>query len=116
MKFILTTVLFIAAASPTFADDAHHPPKSDAAPVAQAQAPATQSLTDGEVRKVDKATGKLTLRHGELKNLDMPSMTMVFQVSDATVLDRLKVGDKVRFSADRVNGAITVTAIEIVAP
>jgi len=69
-------------------------------------------MSDGEVRKVDKEQGKLTLRHGPIQNLEMPGMTMVFKVADPKMLDQLKEGDKVRFSADRVGGAITVTNIE----
>ena len=76
-----------------------------AAITAQAQA------YDGEVRKIDKAQGKLTLRHGELKALDMPPMTMVFGVRNTQVLDTLAVGDKVKFDADKIDGAYTVTAI-----
>ena len=74
-------------------------------------APATP-MTDGEVRKIDKDAGKVTLRHGPIANLDMPGMTMVFKVADPHMLDNLKESDKIRFSADRVNGAMTVTGIE----
>jgi Cu/Ag efflux protein CusF len=80
-----------------------------ATPAASASAP----MTDGEVRKVGKDTQTLTLRHGEIANLGMPGMTMVFKVKDPAVLDKLQVGDKVRFTADRVNGSLTVTAIEV---
>lgn len=76
-------------------------------------APATAALADGEVRKVDKDAGKLTLRHGPIASLQMPGMTMVFKVADPKMLDALKEGDKVRFAADRINGAMTVTAIEV---
>jgi len=69
-------------------------------------------MSDGEVRKVDKSAGKITLRHGEIKNLDMPSMTMVFQVKDKSMLDKVKTGDKVRFSAEKSNGTLVVTALE----
>jgi len=69
--------------------------------------PAT--LTDGEVRKVDKENKKITIRHAEIKNLEMPGMTMVFQVSDPAMLDAVKPGDKVRFKAERTGGAIVVT-------
>lgn len=69
--------------------------------------------TQGEVRKVDLENGKLTLRHGPIRNLDMPGMTMVFKVADRKLLDKLKEGDKVRFAAERANGAITVTDIEV---
>ena len=68
--------------------------------------------TDGEVRRIDKEQGKVTLKHGPIANLEMPGMTMVFKVSDPKLLDAIKEGDKVKFSADKVNGAITVTAIE----
>ena len=73
---------------------------------------ADKHLAEAEVRKVDKAAGKITLKHGEIRNLDMPPMTMVFQVKDKAVLDTLKQGDKVKFTADKVNGAYTVTRIE----
>ena len=73
-------------------------------------APAT--LTEGEVRKVDRDAKKVTLRHGPIVNLDMPGMTMVFQVADPTMLDRLRTGDKVRFAADKKDGAYVVTKIE----
>ena len=74
---------------------------------------AATPTTDGEVRKVDKEQGKLTLKHGPLANLDMPGMTMVFKVADPKMLNGIKEGDKVKFAADKVNGAITVTAIEV---
>ena len=64
---------------------------------------------DGEVRKIDKAQGKVTLKHGEIKSLDMPPMTMVYRVKDPKMLDAVNVGDKVRFSAEKVDGQYTVT-------
>jgi len=66
---------------------------------------------DGEVTKIDPAQGRITLRHGEIKKFDMPPMTMVFRVTDKKLLDRVTVGDKVRFHADKIDGAYTVTAI-----
>lgn len=74
--------------------------------------PGPAALADGEVRKVDKDAGKLTLRHGRIESLDMPAMTMVFRVAAPKLLDGLKEGDKVRFAAERGGGAITVTHIE----
>tara|TARA_B100001105_G_scaffold246270_2_gene229809 strand:+ start:6096 stop:6431 length:336 start_codon:yes stop_codon:yes gene_type:complete len=71
------------------------------------------SMTDGEVRKIDKETKKITLKHGDIKNLDMPGMTMVFQIKDAALLDKVKAGDKVMFTAEKADGAIVVTAIEV---
>lgn len=66
----------------------------------------------GEVRKVDKSQGKLTVKHGPIKNLDMDQMTMVFRVKDPKMLDSLSEGDQVLFGADRVNGQITITTIK----
>ena len=68
---------------------------------------------DGEVKKIDLDAGKVTLKHGEIKNLDMPAMQMAFRVSDPAWLKRLQVGDKVSFTADKVNGQFTVTAIDV---
>jgi len=73
---------------------------------------ATASMTEGEVRKVDKDTKKITLKHGEIKNLDMPGMTMVFQVKDPAMLDAVKPGDKVQFKAERSGGALVITDIQ----
>lgn len=67
---------------------------------------------EAEVRRVDTAANKISLKHGEIKNLDMPPMTMVFQVSDPALLGQVKVGDKVRFTATQVNGAYTVMSLE----
>jgi len=77
-----------------------------------AQAADAADMTDGEVRKVDAANGKLTIRHGEIKNLDMPAMTMVFVVKDKAALDKLKAGDKVRFKAAKDGSAFVATDIE----
>ncbi len=67
---------------------------------------------DGEVTRIDKAQAKLTLRHGEIKSLDMPAMTMVFRVRDPKWLDEVAVGDKVRFAVEKRDGAYTVTALQ----
>ena len=72
----------------------------------------TVEMTDAEIRKVDMENKKITIKHGEIKNLDMPGMTMVFQVKDAATLDKVKAGDKVKFSADKIGGAIVVTDIQ----
>lgn len=70
------------------------------------------ALSEGEVRKVDKQAKKLTIKHGPLANLDMPGMTMVFRVKDPVMLEQVKAGDKVKFQAEKVEGALTVTQIE----
>jgi Cu(I)/Ag(I) efflux system periplasmic protein CusF len=67
---------------------------------------------EGEVKKIDLEAGKITLKHGEIKNLDMPAMQMAFRVTDPTWLKSFQVGDKVKFSADKVGGLFTITALE----
>ena len=66
----------------------------------------------GEVRKVDRDNQKITIKHGEIKSLDMPPMTMVFTVKDPALLEVAKPGDKVRFGVAREGGKFVVTAIE----
>lgn len=74
---------------------------------------ASAQSVEGEVRKIDEATGKITLKHGPIKTLDMDEpMTMVFRVQDPAMLRQVKVGDKVKFEASRVNGQIMVTKIQ----
>lgn len=73
---------------------------------------AKPGLTDGEVRKIDKEAGKITLRHGEIKHLDMPPMTMVFMARDKSLLDKVKAGDKVRFMVIHENGQMIVTDLQ----
>ncbi|WP_313704797.1 copper-binding protein [Massilia sp.] len=115
MKTLSTLTLAIAMAAATpfapaqegghaghGAHDAHAAHASQAAP----------ALTDGEVKKIDKETGKITLRHGEIRNLNMAAMTMVFRVKDAAMLEQVNVGDKIRFAADRDNGAVAIVQLE----
>ena len=81
--------------------------------VADPNAPAVaDGYAEGEVRRVDKDAGKVTLKHGPIANLDMPAMSMVFRAKDPTLLDKLKEGDKVRFKAEKIQGALTVTEIQ----
>ena len=75
-------------------------------------AQAVLPMAEAEVRKVDLDARKITLKHGEIKNLGMPPMSMVFQMKDPSMLEKFKAGDKVQFTADNLNGAITVMAIE----
>ncbi len=113
MNAISTLTLAIvisAASSAAFAQDSHAGHGAHAGHAAAAAAAA--ELTDGEVKKIDKDAGKITLRHGEIKNLNMAAMTMVLRVKDAAMLDEVQVGDKVRFAADRVNGALTVVQLQ----
>ena len=102
---LIAATLF-ALATTASAQDAHHAHghgHESAAPV---------ELVDGEVKKIDKDTGKVTIRHGEIKNLGMGAMTMVFRTRDAAMLDQVKAGDKIKFAAEKVNGVITVTKLQ----
>lgn len=76
-------------------------------------AAAWSQSVDGVVEKIDSEAGKLTLRHGEIKSLDMPPMKMSFRVADPSWLKTLQVGDKVRFDAAKVNGQFTITALTV---
>lgn len=77
-----------------------------------AQAGEADTMSQGEIRKVDKEAGKITIKHGELKNLGMPPMTMVFRVKDRSLLDQVKPGDKVSFVADKVGSQYVVTRLK----
>ncbi len=105
----LVLALLAAAAVPAWASKDHGSHSAHSHSVAQVDA---GEMTQGEVRRVDKEAGKLTLRHAEIKSLDMPAMTMVFQVKEPAFLDKVKVGDKVRFRVEKAAGAYVVTAIE----
>jgi Cu/Ag efflux protein CusF len=70
------------------------------------------AMTHGEVRKVDRDARRITISHEALQNLDMPAMTMVFRVKEPAMLDQVKAGDKVKFQAEKIGGAFTVTKIE----
>jgi Cu(I)/Ag(I) efflux system protein CusF len=106
----MNALQLLAVAMLTISAAAHSQTASVPSTSGAASVPA--SVTDGEVRKVDKEAGKVTLRHGAIESLGMPAMTMVFRLADPKMLDQLKEGEKVRFSADRLHGAITLTSIE----
>jgi len=100
--------LVLAAALPAIAEQASdgHDTHHDAAAAPSA------TLTAGEVRKIDKMAKKITIRHGPIVNVEMPAMTMVFPVTDPAMLDRVRVGDRILFAAERTGDTITVTRIE----
>ncbi len=103
-----------ALAQPKAHDHATPPPAGSAPAAATASGAANAGeMTDAEVRRVDKGAGKLTLRHGEIKHLDMPPMTMVFQVQDPALLDKVKAGDKIKFRAEKAASGYVVTALEV---
>jgi len=100
MKRLIPLLAALAIAAPLYAQPA--------------TPPAAQSsvMTDGVVRKIDAANGKITLKHGPIVNLDMPGMTMVFRVQSPELLKAVKVGDAVKFHVENLNGVFTVTAIQ----
>ena len=108
MKTLITASLIafasLGAVSVQAAGD--HAGHAMAAPAAEMQ------RIDALVKKVDKTAGKVTLSHGPLTNLNMPAMTMLLKVSNVAWLDQMKPGDKIRFMAENVNGAITVVHFE----
>lgn len=109
----LTLAALLALPLQALADGDHKHAADKAQTQAQAQA-APADMTNAEVRKVDKESGKLTLKHGEIKSLDMPAMTMVFTVRDKAMLDKVKAGDTVRFKAVNDAGKFTVTEMQVV--
>jgi len=94
-SFAIALILAAGSFFPAFADDTHHP------------------LVEGEVRKVDRDAKKITIKHGPMPSLDMPAHTMVFQVKEPEMLDKVKAGDKVKFAADKVGGAFRITQIDV---
>jgi len=105
-RFLAVAALACGAAfvpGPAIADS--HTPKA-------AGTTPSSDYSEGEVRRVDKEAGKITLKHGPIANLDMTPMSMVFRVSDPAMLDQVKAGDKVRFKADKIQGALTITEIQ----
>ena len=109
----LSITLILVAGAAISADEhaGHHATPATPATTAQVSASAAP-MTEGEVRKVDKEQGKITLKHGEIKNLDMPGMTMVFRVKDPAILDQVKEGDQILFTAEKPGGQYTVTTIQ----
>jgi Cu/Ag efflux protein CusF len=106
-KLLLSAGLALAVALPALAQ---HKPGEHASHGTAASASA--ELSAGEIRKIDKVSRKITLKHGEIKNLEMPAMTMVFEVKDAAWLGRFKPGDAVRFKAEKAaNGNLVVTEL-----
>ena len=110
LKSIIAAVVLTLPVS-VFADEGHHKGAATATVTATVTDMVTD-MTDGEVKKVDKGAGKVTIKHGEIKNLEMPPMTMVFRVKDAAMLDQLKAGDKIKFEAEKIDGAYTLKKFE----
>ena len=105
MKRTVLALLLSTFAAVAVAQHQHHAP-------AMAQAAATAELAEGEVRKVDKAAGKVVIKHGEIKSVNMGPMTMMFAVKSPALLDKVAAGDRVKFRVEEIKGDYVVTAIE----
>ncbi|MET0384020.1 MAG: copper-binding protein [Burkholderiaceae bacterium] len=81
--------------------------------LAVSAAACAQALVAGEVKKVDRAAGRITLKHAEIKVLDIPGLTGAYKVRDPAMLDKVQVGDKVQFNLDRIDSVFTITKIEV---
>ena len=109
---ILSAGFCVSAWAQTAAPSAPAAPATDAIATKKMD---PKDMSEAEVRKIDKDAKKITLKHGPIKNLEMPGMTMVFQVRDAALLDKLALlvpGDKIMFSAEQQQGAYVVTGAE----
>jgi Cu(I)/Ag(I) efflux system periplasmic protein CusF len=112
MKYLLPITLAFALWTPAAAQQTERA-AAHAHTHASATAPNASALAEGEVRRIDKERQRITIRHGVIPSLDMPPMTMVFQVQDRAMLDRVQVGQKVRFDADKKGSTYTVTHLEV---
>lgn len=104
-KLALAVALAIASATITLA---HGQQATDST-----KAETSTSMSEGQVKKIDKDAGKITIKHSELKNLEMPPMTMVFRVKDPAMLDQVNAGNTIRFVAEKMGGQLTLTRIEV---
>ncbi len=125
MKILMQAALLALAlslnahAAESYADHDHSTPQGlqqhqELLQKEAANSAAASEWADGEVRKVDKSAGKLTIKHGSLPKLGMGAMTMVYRVAKPAMLEQVKAGDRIRFQADLINGALTVTQLELV--
>ena len=110
--YIAIATIALSAMTGAAAQQGGHDSHHAATPGTKDAAAASTPMTEGEIRKVDKDAKKLTIKHGDLKNLGMPSMTMVFLVKDPAFIDQVKAGDKINFVAEQIGGKLTVTKLE----
>ena len=108
-KYLFAFSLVFAAAPFTtvYAQDKHHS-HADAMSAVSAS-----HLADGEIKKINRDSKKMTIKHGDIKTLDMPGMTMVFQIRDTSLLETFKAGDKVKFVIEKLDGAFVVTSMQL---
>jgi Cu/Ag efflux protein CusF len=105
-KHLFAVSLVFAAASFTtvYAQDKHH---------SHADAVSASHMAEGEIKKINRDNKKMTIKHGDIKSLDMPGMTMVFQIRDTSLLETFKAGDKVKFVIEKLDGAFVVTSMQL---
>jgi len=108
-KYLFAFLLVFSAASFTtaYAQDKHH---SHADAVSDVSA---SHMAEGEIKKINRDSKKMTIKHGDIKSLDMPGMTMVFQIRDNSLLETFKAGDKVKFVIEKLDGAFVVTSMQL---
>lgn len=115
MKSIKQLVIFVSIVSATaFSGSAFAQATMDHSKMGDMKMMGSNDMTQGEVRKIDKDARKITIKHGEIRNLEMPPMTMVFQVRDPALLNKVQIGDKVQFKVINDSGALVVTDLQAV--
>ena len=102
--FAFVLVIFATCFAAVHAQDKPNPPGG---------VMSVDNMADGEIRKIDRDNKKMTIKHGDIKSLDMPGMTMVFQIRDTALLEAFKAGDKVKFAAEKLDGAFVVTGMQL---
>lgn len=112
-----TALVLPASSALAFSSEPHATPKITAAAPAQgssqlSEVQQAEELIEGEIKKIDKSANKLTIKHGDIKKFDMPGMTMSFRLKEIAMLDNLNVGDKVRFSVEKMAGGFVLTHVE----
>ena len=116
LKLSAITLALLGAGAAYAADHTVHvienQQRMEAEAKAKAKAASQAEMADGEIRKINKNTGKITVKHGEIKSVEMPPMTMVFGVADKAMLEGLKEGDKVKFNVKQEGSNYTVTEIK----
>jgi Cu(I)/Ag(I) efflux system protein CusF len=106
LAILMAPMLAFSHGDDMHADDAQNQPATSANP-------AMTSMSEGEIRKINLETGKVTIKHGPLQNLDMQGMTMLFRLQDPAMLDQIKEGDKIKFVADKIDGVFVVTKLQV---
>ena len=109
--FAIAGVISMPAMAASHHEAAHGAAEHNHAAMSTKAQPA-MPWSDGQVKKVDKAAGKVTVSHGPLANLDMPAMTMIFRVKDIAWLNQMKSGDNIRFVAENINNSLTIVQVE----